>query len=286
MNPPQAPSPKRNLARWAAWGALYVGLGVAGVHIGNDTPLATLVATDSYLSDVAFAIAMAVGVGLYVRAVAGRLAPWLRVGKMGLWLAYSALWAVGVPVAGVFVAEWLYITQGLGMALAESSMFYLELPLTGVFTALVYLLNVVPMLLRPVAAPALATDASEAPATVPLALPALLVKQGNTTRRVAPEDVASAWRVAGHCVLMLHTAEQLRTPHTLEELHQRLPHFFRLNRQVLVCRTAVAGYAPTPTRKLEVSLKPTAPLPDVFVSKANAPAFKEWLAGGSAGALS
>lgn len=266
--------------RWLGWGLFYTLLGWGAVHIGNDTPLPDLVAADTYWPDVAYAVLVSLGLGLYLRGVAKRLAPLLRAGQWNKWLAKSALWAVAIPVLFAFVSEWAYLEAVLGIPLAASSMFYLELPLVLAFSAFAYLLTVLPLgvqATKPEMAPQPAAGAGPTTGPKPLT-----VRQGNATRVVNPADVAVVCRVGPQSVLVLHTHEQLATSLSLDELGNHLPRHFRLNRQLLVSHAAVLRFAATPTRKLTVDLDSGGVCPTAYVSKANAAAFRQWIEQGPA----
>ena len=106
-----------------------------------------------------------------------------------------------------------------------------------------------------------------------------LVKEGKNEIRV-PFDNIVGFMVENDMVLLFsETGKQFYLDSALEKIAVDLPGhlFFRLNRQYIVHRKMVTGFAKLENGKISVSLLGNSTLPsEIPVSRTKAPAFKRW----------
>ncbi|WP_340064792.1 LytTR family DNA-binding domain-containing protein [Ascidiimonas aurantiaca] len=124
-----------------------------------------------------------------------------------------------------------------------------------------------------------AQDIAE-PETVSKYLKEIRLQTGNETRLVSIIEVALFYTDQGLVWARLHNGESFHTSYTLAALTDTLnPHqFFRLNRQVIVARKAIAAFKKLDYQKLEIQLQYGMNFhKNLIVSKYNAPVFKKWI---------
>ncbi len=274
MNRTTTPKPKDRFL----FVVVYPLLALAAVHMGNDTPWRIALTLPSYYTDIAFALGIAYLVGFYLRKISLKLQhilDWqLHLHKRIFW---QMLLGVGVPIAFVFLCEWVYLHQ-LGISLASSSMFYYELPLSAIFfsfiNGLYYFLQTHSVATTIEENDEIAEEANKSATH----LETILVTAGFTTKPIATTDIAYFYVLDKAVYLVTTETQKYLLKEPLEEITQKLNPdvFFKLNRWVLAHRQSIRQAEHTSTRKLLIHLEP--PLTeDVFVSKERAIRFLTWL---------
>lgn len=105
------------------------------------------------------------------------------------------------------------------------------------------------------------------------------VQDGNSVLILEPQEILSAYIVNGKVIIRNHEHNEFLTSLTLDELeNDYLPtkSFFRINRQLIVCRDIVKSYRPLDYGKIDVELTFSVPV-NLVVSQLKAKTFKEWL---------
>ncbi|MEN0049196.1 MAG: LytTR family DNA-binding domain-containing protein [Bacteroidota bacterium] len=104
------------------------------------------------------------------------------------------------------------------------------------------------------------------------------VKKGRRTILIPSDEIAYAFRVEEFNYLVAKNGEKYLLDTSLNALEQELNplHFFRLNRQLLVHRTAIQSFQILPNRHLEITLQPKLK-GNSLVNKNKAAGFKKWM---------
>jgi len=106
------------------------------------------------------------------------------------------------------------------------------------------------------------------------------MQTGNETLLVNIDEVALFYADQGLVWAQLYNGDSFHTGFTLAALTEMLDQdkFFRLNRQVIIARKAIAGFKKLNYQKLEVQLPGKTKFhKNLTVSKYNAPVFKKWI---------
>ncbi len=185
---------------------------------------------------------------------------------------------------------WLYATFYYRESILETSFFPSDVPLIlVVLVGMIAYLQVRNFILSPFRAPAIPPQPSfqalppPGKETEKTWLTSLLVSKGKAKVMIAPKDFAFFLTRDKLVWLYTREGEKYLIDYTLTEMEERLNpmHFFRVNRQVIISRSAVKGYFPVENQKLLLQIAYIQLSPEYcIISKYTAPSFKNWLAGG------
>lgn len=266
--------------RWLFW-AIYPLMALLAVHIGNENSFAQLLRIPSYYSDLLLALICTYGVGLYYRAL------FKRIDQRFSWdealrsrLGWHLVHGLALPTLVIVGVEILYLVLLLEIPLQDSSVFYLEMPIIATFCVLINLLYFGLYFRKHNAQLAMELRREkEKVAPVTLAYKEhFTVDQGPRSIHLSAADVAYFVMKQKAMLMVTKEGSEHLYDGSLEKVNEEVsPHdFFRLNRQVIAHRKAIASYERTDTRKLLVHLNPEAN-DAVFVSKSRATEFLKWM---------
>ncbi|ULQ50905.1 LytTR family transcriptional regulator DNA-binding domain-containing protein [Flavihumibacter fluvii] len=268
--------------QWIFWGILPI-VPFLIVHVGNDNSLVELLRTPSYYSDLLLAFLVTYLTGFYLRIIfslADRKFDWH--GLITARVKWLFLYAFLCPLFIALFIEMLYLVLILRIPLSNSSIFYLELPL---FALVLLLINFTYSFLyfrryntSVVQAFEVRQSAAKHPSGTNKGRQEFWVSSGAASIMVASQDIAYFMVVSKTTFLVTLKNVKYIYPASLDKIMDDLQQadFFQLNRQIIASRAAIKGYENTNTRKLSIQLSP-APVDPVFVAKAKAGLFLDWL---------
>ena len=236
------------------------------VHLGRTgTPLEWIQNKDNYYLDILFSTALT---GLI----------WFEVRVTTLALDKKYPWGENLLKRLAIQAVITAITGGLTMILLSASYaFILGIPVhyvlginTEFIVGLVFIvvINLFYLILfLNQRSPAASSDSDDSRVTVYFGKKSLVVDRDSINYFRTQDKIVFCY---------LGDARSFRIDLTLEELEQKFPSFFRLNRQTLAQKKAIVSYSSTPTRKTEVQLDPSTD-EKIYVSQKKTSAFKNWM---------
>lgn len=258
------------------WRIGYPLAAISFLFFANDNAFLSLLNIPSFYSDALFALIITFCVGFYLKASTQYLDkkyPWYE--NFATRLAWQALLGVAIPLVFSMLLEIIYL-YFIDIPLESAAIFHLELPLSLLFLLLANAFYLVNYLFYQKKTEIITITETIAAATPPQ-LDFLTVQKGFSTLQIPLS--ACAVLMSSHKTLWLHTfqGETFRLQGTLEEWENKLKavHFYRLNRQYLATRSAIASVEHTETRKLKVHFVLSIE-DEVFVAKSNVAAFKAW----------
>ena len=262
---------------------VYPLVALVSVHIGNDNTFAQLVRIPSYYSDLVLAFCCTFGVGFYFRWLFKRLEIHLNWDNLPQRLIINALFGVILPTFLIIAIELFYLKLFLEIAISESSIFYLELPIILMCCALISLIYTILYYKKhhEITTSQLHSKYETLSEEIkrnkePKA--DFLVQFGSKSMNIPISQIAYFAVESRTTFLITTEGKKFLYDFPLATLLTELPtsKFYQLNRQIVACRSCIANFNLTETRRIEVSLSPNYQLP-IFVSKKNSSAFLSWI---------
>jgi len=257
---------------------------IAGIYIteiGSMDSLATRLRTDVFYKEyLATIIISAITVELihFFHARLDRKVPWQQ-GHVLYRLYLQVILACFVPLVLVMGMAALYFHL-YGVDIRRTDYFYFIAPIV---LLLIVLLNIIfimiPVFIQNLTHKQVAALPIDQPTDKQQAELPIKVVDGNSIRIIPPESVAASYIVEGKVVVKDKEQKEYLTDFTLDELEKMfLPDndFFRVNRQLIVCRDIVKAYRSLDYGKIDVELTASVPV-NVVVSQLKAKSFREWL---------
>ncbi|HTF82548.1 MAG TPA: LytTR family DNA-binding domain-containing protein [Cytophagales bacterium] len=244
------------------------------VHIGNDRTLQELLHMPSYYSDLALALGLSYGIGLYLHALLAKHKFHMNC-DLNKRLRVQIYLGIIVPITVVTTAEMFYLYI-IDINLAQSSMFYLEVPISLLFVSIInlfYFIDYTEYQLH-----LKITALQEGKAQNKKLKTNFVVNYGIQNLVITSENIAFIERHDKCTYLFTNSSQRFVLNEGLQSLSSQLDpeHFYQLNRQIIVHRQSILSYETTPTRKLKINLNPP-PIDIQYVSKEKSGGFVKWL---------
>ncbi len=262
---------------------VYPLIALVAVHIGNDNTFEQLAQIPSYYSDLVLAFCCTFGVGFYFRWLFKKLERNFNWNNLSERLLIHGFFGVVLPTSLIIAIELLYLKLFLEIAISDSSIFYLELPVILMCCALISFIYTILYYKKhhELTTSQLHSKFESLAKETKLNKESksdFLVQFGSKSMNIPISQIAYFAVESRTTFLITTEGKKFLYDFPLATLLTELPtsKFYQLNRQIVACRSCIANFNLTETRRIEVSLSPNYQLP-IFVSKKNSSAFLSWM---------